>query len=515
VMKMFGAADTVVSVNCPARYDVADTDIIFVLDTTGSMACAPADSDSTCNSYVSGAGNGSYTRPSTSNGVPGYAGTTGYYVPEKTGSRISALRQAVLDFYDTFAANADATTHVRYGFVTYTSTVNAGKAVTDISPTYMVGGAGNATTTWNYQSRYISNDYTVSGTTSTSTVNNSSSSACAALASRTPAATGAQPYTYSTSTGTAIVKTTSYSSGSKVCTVTTKTVGPVWSYGQIPLDVSAIVAGNTIDDPTKVDASTTSWPGCVEERDTTAGTSSFTNSSLPGDLDPDLVPTSDATRWRPLWPDVIYARWNFGSTATATSNGDSNSHPNEGAAAYLKAGYVSCGKPVSRLGVMARTDVSNYVNATDFKPIGGTYHDTGMIWGTRMLSPDGIFAGDTTTWPGDTAPNRVIIFLTDGDMAPNQNIYGQYGVEYYDRRVTGGDFSNITNYHNARFLAECSKAKNKNIDIWTITIGPSATSQMQTCATSTTQALYTQSGSDLSDYFKTIAKHLARLRVTQ
>ena len=114
-----------------------------------------------------------------------------------------------------------------------------------------------------------------------------------------------------------------------------------------------------------------------------------------------------------------------------------------------------------------------------------------------------------------TDPNRVIIFLTDGDMAPSQYIYGQYGVEYYDRRVTNGDFSNITDYHNARFLAECAAAKAKNIDVWTVTIGPSATSQMQSCATTTAQALYTTDGSGLSDEFKTIAKHLAMLRITK
>ena len=61
--------------------------------------------------------------------VNGYAGTTAYSVPEKANSRIEALRQAVLSFYTTFAANADPSTHVRYGFVTYTSTVNAGQAI--------------------------------------------------------------------------------------------------------------------------------------------------------------------------------------------------------------------------------------------------------------------------------------------------------------------------------------------------------------------------------------------------
>jgi hypothetical protein len=49
-----------------------------------------------------------------------------------------------------------------------------------------------------------------------------------------------------------------------------------------------------------------------------------------------------------------------------------------------------------------------------------------------------------------------------------------YGNEYYDRRVSGGDFSNLTNYHNLRFLAECSAAKARNINIWTVSIAATA-----------------------------------------
>ena len=113
------------------RYDVADVDIMFVLDTTGSMACLPADIDTTCSAYVNAAGTTAYTRPSDgsagNSSTAGYAGSSGYYVPEKSGSRISAVRTAVLDFFDTLDSTRDATTNIRYGFVTYTSTVNAGK----------------------------------------------------------------------------------------------------------------------------------------------------------------------------------------------------------------------------------------------------------------------------------------------------------------------------------------------------------------------------------------------------
>ncbi len=457
LMSMFGVSAQQLSVTCEARFDVADTDVIFVLDTTGSMACLPNDSDSACSNYVGATNAVSYTRPadgaaSGNDSVAGYPGSTGYYVPEKSGSRIAALRTAVLSFFDTLATASDPSTHIRYGFVTYTSTVNAGKAIMSVSSAYMVGGANSPNKSWNYQTRYQ----------------------------------------YGTSNGT-----------------------PQWRYQQLPLDVSNLVNNASATDPTKVSA-TSRWTGCIEEAATTAGTSSFSLAALPNDLNPDLTPTSNiATQWKPMWPDVIYARNGFGSTATATSTGDSSSHPNIGSASYLQDGYVSCGKPVARLKTMTRADVSAYVNAADFRPIGGTYHDIGMIWGTRLLSPGGIFAGDTVAWPGHSAPNRVIVFLTDGDMAPNAAIYGLYGIEYYDRRVTNGSFGNARQYHNARFLTECSAAKARNISVWTVSIAPGVSNEMRSCATTSAQALSTNDGTGLSTTFATIAKQVAMLRISK
>jgi Flp pilus assembly protein TadG len=510
IMKMFGAPDTTVQVTCTARYDVADTDVLFVLDTTGSMACAPSDSDSACGNYVGSAGNSSYTRPTdTTYSTAGYSGSTGYSVPEKSGSRIEALRQAVLSFYDTFAANADPSTHVRYGFVTYTSAVNAGKAVMSLDQSYVLGGNGSSAS-YNYQSRQVTADYTKSTSTAYNSMNKTT---CGAqTTTRTPAAA----LTYSSS-GTATQVSYAWNSGASRCVVTTKTLGPQWTYSSYPLDVSQYVAGNTITDPTKVDGSTTKWPGCLEERidSSSAGQTVFNTASLPKDIDPDFVPNSDATRWAPQWGDVEYGRNNYYSTGNDTSNGDdNNNNPNYGSTQMIKWGYLSCGKPVRRLTSWTRTDVNNYVYATDFKPIGGTYHDTGMIWGLRLISPTGMFANDTAAWPGRTAPNRVIVLLTDGFMAPTTDTYSMYGVEYFDKRVTGGDYSNITAYHNARFLAACSAAKARNIDVWTVSIQPTASSQMQSCATTSAQALATTSGTGLSAAFANIAQHLAMLRLT-
>ena len=63
---------------------------------------------------------------------------------EKTSSKLSGLRNAVLNLYDALALNVSPTIDLRYGFVTYTSTVNAGYATKELTPEYLVKN-------WNYE----------------------------------------------------------------------------------------------------------------------------------------------------------------------------------------------------------------------------------------------------------------------------------------------------------------------------------------------------------------------------
>ena len=475
IMKFWGISNYNVAVNCQAEFDVADTDIMFVLDTTGSMACQPTEANS-CGITAT-----TFTRPadgtaSGNDSVPGYPGSTAYYTPEHTGSRMSALRTALLSFYDTLAASSQTTTHIRYGFVTYTSTVNAGKALLEVAPQALVGGTGSGTNSWTYQSR--------------------------------------------TQTGS------SYGT-------------PTWSYQPVTQNVSSYITSAGVNDPTKSPTVNSKWTGCVEAPSTTAGVTSFNQNSLPNDLNPDLVPVSGqtSTQWKPAWQDAIYYRnWNSStgtpqdSTSNASSTGDNQTNDPALMGLYPNFsftlpsyGWVSCGKPVSRLQVMTRTQVSNYVNAADFTPMGGTYHDTGMIWGLRMISPTGLFAADTAAWPGRQPPNRVIVYMTDGVMAPAYYLYGMYGVELYDQRISGtlpsstemSTPTNLTAFHNARFLAECAAAKARNINIFTVTIATTANANMTACATTPSQALLTSTGSGINAAFVAIAQQVAMLRLSK
>lgn len=90
-----------------------------------------------------------------------------------------------------------------------------------------------------------------------------------------------------------------------------------------------------------------------------------------------------------------------------------------------------------------------------------------------------------------------------------------YAMEYYDGRVTGGDLGNQKAYHNARLLAECAKAQAMQIDVWTVSIAPSATAEMTQCATTSDQALATTNGDDLAAAFVRIAQQVARLRLSK
>ena len=521
IMRMFGATTRLISVSCQASFNTPDTDVMFVIDTTGSMACLPSDDpNADCG------GSTSYTLPD---------GSTDYYDTEKSGSKLAAVRSAVDSFYTTLAANiAGSGANVRYGFVPYSSTVNAGQALYTLNPAYLA-------TSWTYQSRYIAGDYTIS-TSSTSSGTPNSQSTCVALTLTTTR----NPSTANTynSNGTATEQQGSWggSGNTAKCTVTTYTLGPQWTYKPVSYDssilspfIKTLPNGGTVDDPSKVGSSTTSWQGCVEEATSNNynTVSSYNIDALPPDMNPDLMPNATTpTPWAPMWPAVEYGR-NFNSnqfvytgTSAVTSNGETttgSTTPNYINTTFRQNGFVPCGNPVQRL-TAGQTQAQIDAYTANLHPHGGTYHDTGMIWGLRMLSPQGIFANDTAKWTGHADPKRVIVFLTDGAMSPDTRSYGMYGTEYFDSRISGngpnmtsGTAGTLKDYHNARFLAECQKAQEKNVQVWVVAVGQSLTTQLQSCVGTAhpERAIPVNSTTDLQKAFASIATAISMLRVSQ
>jgi Flp pilus assembly protein TadG len=107
VMTVFGFNQTDFTVNCDARLDIGNVDVALVLDVTGSMS----------NSLGSG-------------------------------TRISALKESVINFYNILGPGDPDEGRIRYAIVPYSTNVNVGYS---IPLQHMVGGTTNAT--WIYQTR--------------------------------------------------------------------------------------------------------------------------------------------------------------------------------------------------------------------------------------------------------------------------------------------------------------------------------------------------------------------------
>lgn len=120
LMKIFGFTSLPLAVTCNAKQDFVNTDIVLVLDTTGSMANKAVSTD--------------------------------------TQTKIAALRSAVLALYDQLAdVQTQLTTaglRLRYGIVPYASTVNVGAAVMSANSSYIHAGLTP------YQSRQVATAYT-------------------------------------------------------------------------------------------------------------------------------------------------------------------------------------------------------------------------------------------------------------------------------------------------------------------------------------------------------------------
>lgn len=498
VMSFFNVAPQTLTVTCQAVFDIADADVMFVLDTTGSMTCYPSDSPS-CN-------NGTEKPAYTSNGTTTY-------------SKMESLRQSVLLFDSTIRASADPNTKFRYGFVTYTSSVNVG----GILPTQYLQSPN-----WTYQSRHLSpaigpggvlaGDY-ASGSATTFSLTNVPKASC--VAQRAPTTGFSKTgYTWNTNSPQAMryYNLSWNSNNGGTCSGSQQVLRPYWRFEPVQWNVAQYLntlGGNgTVPDPTRLDGATSAWSGCIEELNT-SNASSFNVNSLPDDLNPDVIPSAADNKWRPMWPDVVWRRNTTAATDIAEENVDYDWDNYRSGTSRADYGYSVCGMPAQRLTVMTSQAVRNYVYDSKFTAFGGTYHDVGMIWGARMIAPAGVFAADTTAWPGRQAPSRSIVFMTDGLMAPNGDIYGQYGIENLDNRTGGANNSTQDNAnHTARFRIECDAAKKRGVTIYVVALGVGISNDLSYCA-SPGQAFQASSTDSLKSAFRTIAQRVAMLRINQ
>lgn len=535
VMQAFGYNQIDLNVTCQARLEVANTDVMMVLDVTGSMAECP-------------------------NGSSSCAGGAG--------SKIEGLRAAVVDFYDTISDATSSDSRFRLGFVPYSSAVNMG---IDPHTDEQLLDNGWMVDDWDYQSRVA--NMTKDGWTGTTTFggwtnqtygSNISNSNCTkygrneAFSGYTPPSTTdvntnnsnpndvqAPATIYSETQPTDVrrdyERVTNTYTGNKSCTRRWREAETNyvpngrfafshWSYKRENYDVSSFRTGTPVEVYTASAAPTGSttaegsynmmelinapglsivgtssvYEGCVEERDTVAQTSYPTIPSGAWDLDVQTTPSGRETSWRPMWQEVVYDRSSAAEEINVTTNRTFTANS-------------WCPVAASHLAERTQAEVQDYVDG--LLPVGNTFHDLGMAWGIRMISPFGMWASENDTAPNGRPISRHIIFMTDGMMVTPPNIYNTHGYEESDKRVWGSsgtpDQTGLVSRHNARFQALCNLARaSNNITVWTVAFGTANPPTLVSCADSGKAFVATNTAA-LRAQFQQIAANIAKLRLSQ
>ena len=310
-----------------------------------------------------------------------------------------------------------------------------------------------------------------------------------------------------------------YDTSDPVMVTTTTTEFDHFVYRPVEYDVSSYKTFASVTTATGEDGAdvTSTWEGCIEERDTTPA-ASFSYNSLVGitpvsanDLDIDSAPTSDDdTKWRPLWPEVAYYRTSFVSYGRGRGRYDLS---NNGESLTGGQAPSFCPQRAQLLQEMTETAFDAYANSLTAE--GNTYHDLGLLWGARLSSPDGIFSSTVNASPANGGNvSRHMIFMTDGAMQPSNAIQSAYGIEFHDRRVTANGVNLQTERHTSRFLALCDAVKAKGIRLWVIAFATGLTDDLETCASDNSSFL-AEDADELNSAFQEIANEVGELRIVQ
>lgn len=419
LMKMFGYTTIPLRVTCEATLNIPNTDVMFVLDVTGSMAWTP-----------SGA--------TTSN---------------DTLTRLYGLKQAVKDFYSALGPGAaSGPGRVRYGFMPYNSNVNVGRVVYALDPSYIAGGTGNES--WSYPSR--TGTATRGGVAWTWVQNRS---------------VALSPWV----TGTGDVANPAY-----------------WPGGSY---------SDNGDAPSRF-----SWDGCILEAKTVATITATTPLSVPvgaDDLQIDLKPTALASKWKPALRPLLYR-----SSSTRISGDD-------------------CPQEARPLAIYANDYNSSTKRSAAFDAYvdsltedGGTYHDVGLMWGARFLSPFGIFSATNsdTVAPGGYQVSRHIVFMTDGALDTSDYWPDAWGVNQINGQIAPASAGKprMDESHLRRTQIICNEMKGRGFTIWIIGFGSNGglSPELKACATDDDHWSQASDTTALRATFAKIAQTIGGLRLS-
>ncbi|MCX7283759.1 MAG: pilus assembly protein [Novosphingobium sp.] len=497
IMQIFGKDEFNISVSCKAELSVPNTDIVMALDVTGSMA--------------------------ESN-------------PDDASPKISVLKSVVKDFYASMEATRQPESRIRYGFVPYSTNVNVGALLKDEwvvpqwdYPSRTLIGTNNAGSLYSYYSAVspVSGTYFTTNSTFAATVGAGGALSCNKPADTLTTSTALQSTvtqavtnpngtrTTSTYLRTRNGNTYSVSLAGNTCTLATTIYAKyVDTYRYITEPSVGTGSSWQYRDVTR---NTSDWRtasnGCIEER-STYEIDDYDNVDLSRaiDLDIDRVPTAGnpATQWRPMYPGMIYERarlWN-GTGNFETAPVVTNSE-------FLApgiAGFAACPTAARKLQVWNQSAFDTYINS--LQAAGSTYHDIGMIWAARLLTPTGLFAAENADVSPKQRTTRHLIFLTDGQTSSLDISYSSYGVEPIARRRWGpGSSLSLTGTIEKRFSFACEQAKKKNIKVWFIAFGTDLNPIMTNCA-GKGHYFKAVNASELDKAFKEIAKSIGDLRLS-
>ncbi|SFR79032.1 pilus assembly protein [Sphingomonas jatrophae] len=451
VMKIFGFPYLPISVACNARLDFVNTDVVLVLDVTGSMADKASSTD--------------------------------------TDIKIVALRKAVLNFYDTLrpiqTQLEGVNLRLRYAVVPYASSINVGRLLRGAS-------VNNVTNTkWTYQSRQFAGSYRHS--------TYKTSSQCISL--------GGSRDWYGTCTWN---DTNAASAGSGDTASPNWNYMPIEhdlsSYATGSSTQTSSVPGTAVLDPTRAPGTNTkvTWQGCIEERATTRMSSTAT--SIPTsayDLDIDRVPSSGdiTSQWKPYWPEVEYV-----PPTTNTSLGGEPQKPQWACPAEAKRLQVWAKSDLSNYLNTLQPDGGTYhdngmVWGIRMLSAAGVFSaDNPSTYGGMPVSKylifmtDGVFSTGYDTLYSTYGVERYDARATPGGSSSNQT----------DQLAR----------HKNRFNLLCTLAKSRGISVWVVAFDAALDSSLSNCANKG-QASTSANQQELNDKFVEIGKNIGALRLTQ
>jgi hypothetical protein len=330
---------------------------------------------------------------------------------------------------------------------------------------------------------------------------------------------------------------------------TTTTTYYQWIYKPIAYDISALkatdsngnVKGNSFKAPVE-NGNATGHPrdrtitwnasnGCIEER------------GNPYDMNVDLVPNpgQPETQWKPYLPRLVYGRnqtttgyqqpastgvrypaawlnrWAFSGSPQTKTRDVSITATNYYTPSVDLTQSGACPTVARKLSEIDANTLSTYLSS--LTPAGFTYHDIGMLWGLRLMSPNGLFASEHAAAAASGKIARHLIFMTDGQTDTRIGAYDAWGVSAMARRRTPTDRVPTDDEQNAitetRLTELCTLAKNdKNITVWVIAFGTDLTSLLTNCASSG-RAYQANNAAELTATFSQIASQIAQLRITK